>query len=93
MLEGYNAKGRTMYKEKLNRRLKYMAPLHGFVKHATRIHHTEWMKPDYLPMKLTGRDHSEYTIIIHPLLTDHLRVYQFQERDVIEGMLFGSEDL
>ena len=82
-----------MYKEKLNRRLKHLAPLHGFVKHATRIHHTEWMKPDYIPMKLTGRDHSEYTIIIHPLLTDHLRVYQFQERDVIEGMLFGSEDL
>lgn len=70
-----------------------MAPLHGFVKHATRIHHTEWMKPDYLSMKLTGRDHSKYTIIIHSLLADHLRAYQFEERDVIKGILFGNEDL
>ena len=93
VLEGYNTKGRNMYKEKLNRRLKYMAPLHGFVKHATRIHRMEWTMPDHLSRELTGRGHSEYTIIVHPLLADHLRAYQFEERDVIEGMLFGDEDL
>ena len=27
------------------------------------------------------------------MLADHLRAYQFEERDVIEGMLFGDEDL
>ena len=44
--------------------------------------------------ELTGRDHSEwYTIVVHPLLADHLRAYQFEERDVIEVMLFGDEDL
>ena len=93
VLEGYNVKGRSMYKEKLNRRLKYMAPLHGFVQHATRIHCMEWTMPDHLPRELTGRDCSEYTIVIHPLLADHLRAYQFEERDVIEGMLFGDKDL
>ena len=93
VLEGYNVKGRSMYKEKLNRRLKYLAPLHGFVQHATRIHRMEWTMPDHLPREITGRDHSEYTIVIHPLLADHLRAYQFEERDVIEGMLFGDEDL
>ena len=34
-----------------------------------------------------------HTIILHPLLADHLRAYQFEERDVIEGMFFGNEDL
>ena len=62
VLEGYNTRGRTMKKEKLNRHLKDMAPLHSFVKHATRIHHAEWMRSDYLPMKLTSRDHSPANI-------------------------------
>jgi len=92
VVEGFPVRGRSMYKEKLHRRLRQLAPLHDFIKHATCLHREPWKKPFYLPSHVQGSDHSDYTIVMHPWLVNHMRVYNLGTRDVIEGMMFGDRE-
>ena len=92
VIEGYHVKGKTMFKEKLNVRLRKLGPFHDFVKHATRIHDEEWVLPEYVTKTENGVDRSRYTIVLHPWLVNYIRVYKLDARDVVEGMLFGDAD-
>ena len=92
VLEGYNTRGRTMFKEKLYARLRKLASTHDFISHTTCLHLEPWDKPSYHPSHVCGNDHSDYTIVMHPWLVNHMRVYRLDERDLIEGMMFGNKD-
>ena len=57
----------------------------------TRISHLPWSKPSNIPEHELGNNYTSYTIVMHPyMVRNYLKVYRLDERDVIEGMMFGS---
>ena len=69
---------RGNYRIKLNARVKGMQPIHDMVRWYSRSVH------------INGS--SRHTIVMHPLLLEYLRLYEYDVRTVIEGMILGNGD-
>ena len=92
VIQRYEEKGKGMAKIKLNIRIRKMAPIHDYIDYMTRISRRPWDKPSYVPFHESGNDHTDHTIVMHPqLVINYLRVYHLDERDVIEGLMFGDK--
>ena len=49
-------------------------------------------RPKNLRAQVSGQEHNDHTIVMHPWLTHHLRVYHLDICDAINGMLFGDSE-
>jgi len=84
--------GRSKFREKLNMRLNKMGHTYDLISHLTRIHDEPWTKPASLRTIPAGQEENPHTIVMHPWLVNHVKMYRLDPRDVIEGIIFGDSN-
>lgn len=84
--------GRSKFREKLNMRLNKMGHTYDLINHLTRIHDEPWTKPASLRTIPAGQEENPHTIVMHPWLVNHVKMYRLDPRDVIEGIIFGDSN-
>jgi len=69
-----------------------MGHTYDLINHLTRIHDEPWTKPASLRTIPAGQEENPHTIVMHPWLVNHVKMYRLDPRDVIEGIIFGDSN-